>query len=140
MDVLRLTAAVLLAGAACVVLWRLLKGRRRWFAAAVTVHVAISTLVLSNPNQTDSWGVVAGALWIVFLAFVFAAVLIAPAILMWASGPRAFVSVALGLLWALAVHTALVVPSVWDRWDVCLPPGSYFGANNGGPSCELGPL
>jgi hypothetical protein len=139
-DVLRLAVALVLAGAVCALLWSLLKGRWRWFAAAVTVHVAVATLILSDPNLTDSWGVVAEAVWIVFLALVFASVLIAPAILLWAASPRALFSVVLALLWVLAVYTAFVVGPVWARWDVCLPPGGYYGPNNGGPSCELGPL
>ena len=73
-------------------------------------RVAIATLVLGDPNETDSWGVV-GGLCGSFLALVFAAVLIAPAILMWAPGQRGLLSVVLGLVWGLAVHTAFVVPS-----------------------------
>lgn len=41
-----------------------------------------------------------------------------------------------GLLLLLAVdYVAFIVPGVWESWERCLPPGSFFDGR-----CEVGPL
>jgi hypothetical protein len=60
MDVFRFLLAALVAGIACLVLWRFLKGTWRWLAAAVTLGTAAMMFGSADAQAIDSWGVVAG--------------------------------------------------------------------------------
>ncbi len=141
-DVIRYSTALVLIVALCAIAWRLTTGRWKWFAAAVTFHSLLGMFVLANAQQIDSWGIVPGAAWLFLLTSLAAAVLVIPAIALWPSsgksGVGALFSIALVLIWALWVNTSIVY-GVWDRWQVCIFPGVYYGPENGGPSCELGP-
>jgi hypothetical protein len=143
-DLFRYLVALGLVSALCALVWRLTKGRWRWFAAAVTLNATVLMLGLARAKTIDSWGVVAGVPWGFLISTLFAAVLVLPAIALWPRAgkhnARAMISVLLGLMWLLAVQTVFVVGPVWERWQVCLSPGVYYGADNGGPSCEVGPL
>jgi hypothetical protein len=134
-------AAVLIA-ALCLLVWRVAAGRWRFLSIALAIQ-AIPIVFLSAPLQSDGAEVVLVVVELLLLSLPVTAPLVVPAVAIWPSRGksrlRAVASFFLGLIWLAILHTLLVVGPVWDRWEVCLPPGVYYGRDNGGPSCELGP-
>ena len=123
--------------------WRHFSGRWRWVAAGISVQSLVLLFVLADEDLVDSWEVVEAMGSYVLVSSSVLVLFLVPAVALWPSPGQArfrlLISIPLGVVWLLIVHLH-VVSSVWNRWEVCLPPGAYYPPANGGPDCELGPL